>query len=133
MSCQSPSGASARVPAWRITQSLVLAAPWDERWKAGDWVHHRSGHGAQVVAACAKMTPEQRSRFEALPYGQQRVDVGADDALARLEAEAAARRPLTGIDRIDGLTGVADREGAGHILGKGRREGRRLTTVNYKE
>ena len=59
--------AAAKGPTWRVTQKLVLQASWDDTWKAGVWVMHRTGQAAQAVASRAKMTPAQRSRFEALP------------------------------------------------------------------
>ena len=62
----------AKGPKWRISRELTLAAPWDERWKAGKWVSNRRGQTAQVVAHRRNMTPAQRSRLEALPYGSER-------------------------------------------------------------
>ena len=53
---------------WRISQKLVLAAEWDERWQAGSWVSSRTGERAQAVAVRANMTPAQRGRLEALPH-----------------------------------------------------------------
>ena len=76
--------------AWRIPAHLVLAAPWDESWKAGMWVAVRRCQGARAVAARRNMTPAQRTRFEALPYGVL-PPLNADDALSRLEAEVASR------------------------------------------
>ena len=63
---------AARGAAWRIPSALVLAAPWDKKWKAGTWVNDRRGQRARAVAARRKMTPAQRQRFEALPYGVRR-------------------------------------------------------------
>ena len=81
-----------RGPDWRISYTLVLAAPWDERWHAGVWVCSRTGQSAQAEATRRNMTPAQMQRFEALPYGEL-ILFDTDDKLARLEAEVARRGP----------------------------------------
>ena len=83
--------AAAKGPSWRITQKLVLQAPWDATWKAGSWVGKRKSQGAKATSLRQKMTPEQRERLAALPYGVYALET--DEALDRLEEEAAAKGP----------------------------------------
>ena len=80
----------AREATWRIAARLVLAAPWDQRWQAGNWVSHRTGEKAKAVSTRRKMTAVQRSRVDALPYGKL-VPFSIDEALARLEVEVDTR------------------------------------------
>ena len=58
-------------PGWQMPWNHVMKAPWgDPKWTAGSWMNSRSGDGEAQRKRRADMTPRQRERLDALPYGR---------------------------------------------------------------